>query len=448
MKRIGFLIMDIAEMNNLMAAFYKAAKGKCMSEDVEAFRKDLPQNLQNLRQRILTGNVSVGKYHYFKIYDPKERLICAASFDERVLHHAVMNVCHPYFERHLIYDTYATRIGKGVYKALDRAKSNMAKYTYVAKLDVKKYFDSIDHDVLLMKLARLFKDKLLLSIFEKIIRSYESGIANGTDSEKRGKGVPIGNLTSQYFANHYLSETDHFIKEKLKVPLYVRYMDDMLLMGNDKSLLKQQLSEIDRHLQQIGLQLKPAVLNKTSVGVSFLGYKLFPHKILLNGRSKKRFLKKLNLYEAYFQEVFWNEQEYQNHIIPLVSFTQHAYTKRFRKEILEGSNRVLRGGSWNNNARNCRASNRNNNNPDNRNNNNGLRLSLAQNAVSEDLLMNRESSCVSFSETENEQFCTASYVMPVASRIGCRKPRVFLLSLRYPAQYCRVSRNCGVITAQ
>lgn len=427
MKRAGFLIEDIAEMNNLTEAFYKAAKGKCMSEDVDMFRNDLSHNLQNLQEQILTGNVSVGKYRYFKIYDPKERLICAASFDERVLHNAIMNVCHPYFERHLIYDTYATRIGKGVYNALGRAKTGMAKHQYVAKLDVRKYFDNIDHDVLMMKLARLFKDKQLLSIFEKIIRSYESGIANGTDSEKRGKGVPIGNLTSQYFANHYLSETDHYIKEQLNVPLYVRYMDDMLLMGDDKTLLKRQISEIDRHIQQIGLQLKPVILNKTSVGVSFLGYKLALVKILLNGRSKQRFQKKLNLYEEYLQEGFWNEQKYRNHIIPLVSFTQHAYAKRLRKEILEGSNRVLRGGSWNNNARNCRVSNRNNNNPDNRNNNNGFRLSIAQNTKSDDLFMNRESSCVSFSETENEQFSTAQYTIPVAFGTDCRTSRVFSL---------------------
>ena len=401
MKRAGFLIDDIAEMKNLTLAFYKAAKGKRMSSEVELFRKDLFQNLQKLRQQILLGDLSVGKYSYFKIHDPKERMICAASLDERVLHHAIMNICHPIFERHLIFDTYATRIGKGVYNALGRAKTGMAKHQYVAKLDVRKYFDSIDHDVLMMKLARLFKDKQLLSIFEKIIRSYESGIANGTDSEKRGKGVPIGNLTSQYFANHYLSETDHFIKEQLKIPLYVRYMDDMLMMGNDKYLLKRQIGEVDCHLQQIDLQLKPVVLNKTSVGVSFLGYKLFPHKILLNGRSKRRFLKKLNLYEEYLQEGLWNEQEYQNHIIPLVSFTQHAYTKRFRKEILEGSNRVLRGGSWNNNATNCRVANRNNNN--------GFRLALAQKTVSDDPLVNRESSCVSFLETENEQCYIAQH---------------------------------------
>lgn len=398
MKRVGYLIEHIAEMNNLTWAFYKAAKGKAMNEDVREFRNSLQANLQKLQDQILTGDVSVGKYHYFKIYDPKERLICAASFDERVLHHAIMNVCHPFFERHLIDDTYATRVGKGTYKALEKAKKNMAKYKYVAKLDVRKYFDSISHDVLLGKLERMFKDRKLLCLFEKIIRSYDSNVANGMECESCQKGLPIGNLTSQYFANHYLSSTDHFIKEQLGVPFYVRYMDDMLLMGNDKNLLKEWVVRVEQQLQQVGLLLKPVVMNKTSLGIPFLGYKLYPHKILLNKVSQKRFVQKLYRYEDDLKNGEWGEREYQRHVIPLLAFTQFAYAKRFRKEILGGSNRVLRGGSWNNNARNCRVSNRNNNNPDNCNNNNGFRLALAQNTVSDDLLVNREFSCVPFRE--------------------------------------------------
>ena len=409
MKRVGFLIEDIAEMKNLTLAFYKAAKGKGMSEEVESFRKDLPQNLQKLRRQILTGDVSVGKYHYFKIHDPKERLICAAAFDERVLHHAIMNVCHPVFERHLIFDTYATRIDKGVYRALAKVERNMTQYKYVAKLDVRKYFDNISHDILLQKLTRLFKDKRLMVVLEKIIRSYYSGINDPIREVNRGRGVPIGNLTSQYFANHYLSQNDHFIKEQLHVPFYVRYMDDMLLMGDDKDVLKRQVQAVDRSLQLIGLTLKPVVINKTTLGVPFLGYKLYPHKILLSSTSKQRFREKLTTYEENLQSGKWSEKEYQRHVIPLIAFTQFAYAKRLRKEILEGSNRVLRGGSWNNNASNCRAANRNNNSPGNRNNNNGFRLALAQKTVSDDPLVNRESSCVSAKDTENEQCLIAKH---------------------------------------
>ena len=413
MKRAGYLLGDIADLNNLIAAFYKAARGKKTSPAIAVYRKNLWTNLQQLRSQILSGEIDVGKYCYFKIYDPKERMICAATFDERVLHHAIMNVCHPFFERQLIDDSYATRVGKGTYKALDRAFASMKKYRYVAKLDVRKYFDNIRHDELMRKLSRIFKDKCLLAIFNKIIDCHHN-----IQSNDHHKGIPIGNLTSQYFANYYLSETDHYIKETLRIPSYIRYMDDMLLFSDDKNELKQDIDSINKQIAAIGLELKPPVMNKTSAGVSFLGYKLYPHRMLLNRRSKKRFKVKAKLYENYLTSSIWNEQEYVDHVLPLMAFAQHAYTKRLRKEILEGSNRVLRGGSWNDNARNCRVANRNNNSPDNRNNNTGFRLSLAHNTVSDDHLMNRESSCVSISETENEQSCIDGQSMLVGDGLS------------------------------
>ena len=143
------------------------------------------------------------------------------------------------------------------------------------------------------------------------------------------------------------------------------------------------------------LKLKPIIIRRCDEGVPFLGYKLYSNKILLNKLSCKRFVEKYSDYEDKFTNNEWDEREYQSHLMPLLSFTQHAYSKRFRKEILEGSNRVNRGGSWNNNAKNCRVSNRNNNTPDNRNNNLGFRLAAAQNQQSDDMLLNRESSCIS-----------------------------------------------------
>jgi RNA-directed DNA polymerase len=232
MKRVGNLIEEIASYDNLYVAFCKASKSKRNKVEVLKYESNLDINIQLLQEQILSGNIDIGNYHYFTIYDPKERVICAASFPERVLHHAVMNICHPYFEKHLIYHTYATRIGKGTYAALDKAKEFVKRYSWYAKLDVRKYFDSISHDLLFQFLSRMFKDKILLEIFQKIIRSYEVSC---------GIGIPIGNLSSQYFANYYLSGADHYAKEQLHIGGYVRYMDDILLFEDENHVLKEKV---------------------------------------------------------------------------------------------------------------------------------------------------------------------------------------------------------------
>lgn len=326
MKRAAHLVEQIASCENLRLAFYKASKTKQAKLEVLRFRNNLDENLQKLSQQILSGDVSVGKYHTFKIFDPKERIICAAAFDERVLHHAIMNVCHPYFERHLIYDTYATRVGKGTYAALDRALSYCSKYNYVAKLDVRKYFDSISHSILKEKLRRLFKDKILLLIFDKIIDSYE------TNSDY---GLPIGNLTSQYFANYFLSEMDHSMKEVSRVGGYIRYMDDILVFENDYSSLKLKVGEMIRKASEdAALTFKPPVFRKTTQKLSFLGYGIRRHCISLNVRSRVRLRKKLSACLTYLNLNLWTEKQFQNHIIPLFAFAQYAYTKQFRKKLI------------------------------------------------------------------------------------------------------------------
>ncbi len=326
MKRAGNLTEKIADTVNLYYAFYKAAKSKRIKNEVLDFEKNLDVNLKKLQQQIISGNIKTGDYHYFKIYDPKERTICAASFPERVLHHAIMNICHPFFERQLIYHTYATRIGKGTYSALDKAKEYVKKYSFYAKLDVRKYFDNISHHVLNNLLAKIFKDKTLLLHFNKIISSYKVN---------SGYGIPIGNLTSQYFANFYLSSADHYAKEKLKVPGYIRYMDDILLFDNDKKVLKEKLAEFKNFVEtNFLLSFKPSTQNYTRMGVSFLGYRLFPDYVKLNSNSKRRFVKKMTKYQYFLTESIWTQNEFARHVLPLVSFTEYAEAKQLRKKVI------------------------------------------------------------------------------------------------------------------
>lgn len=325
MRRVGNLMDKIVDVDNLLAAYYNAAKGKRWKREVIKFSEHLFDNVLSLRERLLSGKMEFGRYNYFKIYDPKERMISAASFEERVVHHAAMRVCEPYFERHLIHDTYATRKGKGVYAAIDKARVGMRRMGYVAKLDVRKYFDSISHDVLKVKLRRMFKDNRLLVMLDAIIDSYEVTC---------GRGIPIGNLTSQYFANYYLSFLDHFVKETLRVPVYVRYMDDMLVFGENKEEVKRWVAAIKHFVEsELQLQLKPEVLMDTEKGVSFLGYSVYRHKLLLNRRSKLRLKRKYRLYTEFCESKKWDEEEYMAHMLPLMAFAEKAYTKNLRKRI-------------------------------------------------------------------------------------------------------------------
>lgn len=324
MKRIGFLIEKIADMDNLRLALWKAKKAANGNAD-----------LLELRESILTGNVQVGDYHYFKIYDPKERMICAANFRERVLHHAIMNICHPIFESFQIYDSYATRPSKGQYAALERVKKWMSETgssLYFLKLDICKFFYSINHGILFEKLSRKFKDPLLLKIFYDIIKSY---------SASENRGVPIGNLTSQYFANFYLAHLDHYIQNisgeksgansSLK---YVRYMDDMIFVHQSKKVLLDIYKDVKKYCEEkLDLQLKVPVLNSVERGVPFLGYVLFPDKMRLNRNSKKRFVRKFKSYSANLQSGTWSQKEFAVHTEALFAFAKKANTLTFRRNL-------------------------------------------------------------------------------------------------------------------
>lgn len=323
----------IADPDNLRLAFWKARRGKEDREEVAEYRRRLDANLADLRRGLLTGEVVVGDYFYFLIHDPKERLICAASFPERVLHHALMNVCHPVFERFQIFDSYATRKDKGQYAALDRAREHTRRYRWFCKLDVRKFFDSIDHHTLYMMLCRRFKDAELLALFRRIIDSYRTA---------PGRGLPIGNLTSQYFANFYLGHADHNVKERTGVRAYVRYMDDMVLWHDDKAeLLRISRRHTDYINDELGMTLKPECLNTTGRGVPFLGYVLFPGTVRLNRHSKKRYALKMESYDAKLHTGEWTEGDYARHVGPLVAFTRYAEAVGFRRGIKNG-NRLKR----------------------------------------------------------------------------------------------------------
>jgi retron-type reverse transcriptase len=365
MKRVGYLFDQVVEPQNLRLAFYKAQKGKSGKNAVERFRENLDEQLCEIRNAFLSGDFKLGNYTCFPVFDPKERLICAAAFRERVMQHAVMNVCEPLFEVRQIYDSYACRKGKGLDSCLQRTVIFCRRHGWHLKMDVHKYFDSIPHDRLKALMRRYFKDGFLLAFFDAIIDSYHTA---------SGRGIPIGNLTSQFFANAYLAELDHHIKERLRVSGYVRYMDDFVLFADSRSEVKRLRGEVVRFCRdELGLEMNEPRINTSNAGLRFLGYVIRSDSVRLSLRAKRRFRKKLAIADS---------EENQSRAQALVAFTERADAVGFRRKTIfgssvEGAYRVNRGGSWNNNARNCRPANRDRNSPGIRNNNLGFRVALA-----------------------------------------------------------------------
>ena len=327
MKRANHLFAAVCSQENLRFAFRKAAKGKQDRAEVVQFRRQFDQNIYNLRQQLIEGRPDIGHYHYFTVRDPKVRTICAASFPERVIHHAIMNQCEPPLDAYAIFDSYACRKGKGNRRALARTQQFARKYPWYLKLDMHKYFDSIDHEITMRLLSRQFKEKRLLALFEKIINTYHC---------RPGKGLPIGNLISQHLANFYLGIFDHWIKEIRKVKGYVRYMDDCLLLAQEKEELKQELTHIIDFLHtRLALKIKDNIqLNRTVLGVPFLGFRVFPGHIRLMPRTRKRFSQKLREYEAKYVTGMWAESDLVRHIEPLIAFTDAGDSVPFRRVVL------------------------------------------------------------------------------------------------------------------
>jgi hypothetical protein len=285
MKRAGGLMGQIAAPENIRLACWKAAKGKGARPATRRFTERLEENVARLACGLAEGSFRFGDYRRFRVFDPKERWIHAAAFPERVAHHALMNVCEPVFERAAVFDSYACRKGKGQVAAGQRARYYARRFPWFLKMDVRKYFDSIPHACLLELLGRLFKDSEVLDLFGKIVDSYETC---------PGHGLPIGSLTSQYFANYFLTGLDRFARETLGAPGYVRCMDDFALWHPDKGFLKGARDRITDWLAtERGLVVKPEPrVNRADRGMDFLGLRIFPNTVRLNHRSKIRFLRR------------------------------------------------------------------------------------------------------------------------------------------------------------
>ena len=327
MKRAGHLMERIVQSDNLYEAFLRAVRGKARSREAQEFRNNIDDELHRMADDLAEGRYRFGNYHRFTVFDPKKRTICAAPFRDRVAMHAMMRICHPVFEGYQVYDSYASRIGKGQYKAIERARQLMRADGFFLKMDVCHFFGSIHHEVMLGQLNSLFKDRLLMCYFEQLIRGYE---------EEPGRGLPIGNLTSQYFANHYLAVADHYLKEQLRARAAIRYMDDMLLLGREKRRLLEMAKEYRAFVEdRLCLNLHHPVVNKCRFGIPFLGYVIFPHRTTLSGRSRRRFRNRLAVTSAAYHDGHITEADYHNRLAALYAFIDRADIEPFKRKMIQ-----------------------------------------------------------------------------------------------------------------
>jgi len=264
----------ISAFDNLLFAFKKAKKGKTKRRYVKRFQRNLKENLLKLQEELINQTYQPCKLKTFILQDPKTRKISKSAFRDRVVHHALCNIIVPIFEKSFIYDSHANQIGKGTLKAIERfdkfkrkVSKNNSRKCYVLKADIKHYFQEVDHEKLLDIIKRRITGEKIIWLIEQILNNYKSE-----------KGMPLGNLTSQFFANVYLNELAQFVKHKLRAKCYIRYVDDFVILHNSKEQLNIWKSEINRFLKEkLELELHPnkSQILKLKKGIKFLGFRIF-----------------------------------------------------------------------------------------------------------------------------------------------------------------------------
>ncbi len=294
----------ICSWENLRLAQQRAARGKRGKRAAAAFEYNLADQLLALQEELVSKTYRPGAYHSFYIHDPKHRLISAAPFGDRVVHHALCYLIEPVFERSFIYHSYANRVGKGTHRALDRAQALARRFGYVLQIDVEQFFPAIDHQILRTNLARKIDDPDVMGLIDQILASGEGVLAETYQMRYfpgdtlldalRPRGLPIGNLTSQFWANCFLNPFDHFVERELRCRGYVRYVDDALLFADDKATLWAWRQAIVERLAQLRLTIHPGAQPRpTGEGFPFLGFLVYPTHRRLKRRKVVAYRRKL-----------------------------------------------------------------------------------------------------------------------------------------------------------
>ncbi|MCX6722986.1 MAG: reverse transcriptase/maturase family protein [Candidatus Staskawiczbacteria bacterium] len=320
------IFFKITSVENLFLSWKEFKKGKTRKLDVVLFEKDYRNDIYNLRAELLAKTYKHEKYQSFFVKDPKLRHIHKASVRDRVLHHAVFRILYPIFDKCFIADSYSCRVGKGTHKAVNRLEcfaSGDRNNLYALKCDIKKYFDSINQDILMSLLERKIGDKNVLWLINKIIKSFP-------------KGLPLGNITSQLFANIYLNELDKFIKHKLKLKYYIRYCDDFIIVEHDEAYLRKLIPIINAFLMgtlKLALHPNKVVIRKYNQGIDFLGYVVFPNHRTLRHKTEKRMFRKIKQRKEDLNLAKISKDSFDQTMQSYFGVLSHCNSHKLKKEI-------------------------------------------------------------------------------------------------------------------
>ncbi len=324
MRRAGHIFEVATDFHNLRDAALRAARGGWRAPGAAAFLAELEREVLALQRELLDGAYRPRPLTTFQITDPKPRTISAAAFRDRVVHHALCAAMSPAFERFAVHHSYACRKGKGNRAAVIQVQRLTRRHGWFCKLDVRHFFETVDHRTLEDQLARRFKDRRALALVGRLLEVGETA---------PGVGLPIGNLTSQHFGNFYLGHLDHYALERLRVGAWVRYMDDLLLFGADKPEVRGHGEAVAAYLSQaLGLAVKAEATRIAPVhtGVPFLGFRIWPGLIRFDAARARRFRRRCRALEADYRAGRIDEAGRERAMQSLLGWAEQADTRAFR----------------------------------------------------------------------------------------------------------------------
>lgn len=338
-----FLFEQIIDKKNLLQSWQEFKVCKRNKADVQIFEHQLVENLLGLHSDLKNGIYRHGDYSSFFIHDPKLRHIHKAAVRDRILHHAIMKQIEPYFERKFIFDSYSSRVGKGTHKAILRLREfawklsrNNTKTVWALKCDVRKFFDSIDHEILCRLLEEELNNRPTIALLREVINSYPSRVNSEDSNKDNSRGTPLGNLTSQLFSNIYLNPLDHFVKRLLKEKNYLRYADDFVILSCDCDHLRSLIPKIRSFLSdRLKLELHPhkIIIRKWNQGFDFLGYVAFPHHIVLRTKTRKRMLRNIRRDLKLVEQGLIEKREFKQSVNSYLGLLKHCRNHELSKEI-------------------------------------------------------------------------------------------------------------------